>query len=122
MIVLTESSPVSAVIGGTGKTGYDQLTLASFTFSSTIPPQVTAQVSVLAAAVPDAPPSQGTLAIVPGSTTTLTISVPGLQAFPPVVKLSSAQNDQLTKLAADLRQALEQMLIDVGVVSGTIEK
>lgn len=122
MIALTDSTPISSVIGGTGKTGYDRLSLVSCTFSSSTPPQVTAQVIVTASAVPDAPPLTGSLQVAPGSTSTLSVSIPGLQSYPPVVKLDSAQNDALTKISQDARAALEQILIDVGVVSGTQEK
>lgn len=122
MIDLTDSTPISSVIGGTGKTGYDRLTLATMTFTSSIPPAVNAQVSVTASNVPDAPPLTGVLTVTPGAATVLAISVPGLQAFPSNIKLDSAQNDALTKISQDARAALEQMLIDLGVVSGTIGK
>lgn len=122
MIALTDSSPVSSVIGGQGKTGYDRLTINSCTFSANIPPDVLGAIVVTASNVPDAPPLLGTVRINPGGATTLAIAVPGLQAYPPVINLSSEQNDQLAKISAEARAALEQILIDVGVVSGTQEK
>lgn len=116
MITLTTAAEINSVLGGNVPVAYNKMVISPFTMDG-VNQTVTAQVRITSTAVPTMQPINGTLRIsVPSSE--LIIEVSQLDFYRRVV-LTSAQNTSVLNQIETAQAALENGLLNLGVVSGT---
>ena len=119
MITLTDPKAVNAKLGSNApgdQVAYNKLVLSPFQLNP-VAQTITGTVRITSTAAPGMQAITGTLSIsVPSSS--LAIEVPQLD-FYRAITLNSSQNTAVLGIIANAQTAIEQGLIDLGLIAGT---
>lgn len=116
MITLTTPPQINSVLGGNAPIGYDKLVVGPFTLNP-ISLSIQGQLRLTSTAAPDMQAIAGTLTITTASAT-LEIAVERLDFYRRVV-LAGPQNDAVMTIIRNAQNAIENGLINLGVIQGT---
>ncbi len=117
MITLTNTIPVTTVLGSGSKAAYDRLDIVTIHYD-VIGKSVTGQCQLVSSAIAQAAPIQGVYSIPTSGQAILTVTIPTLPFYASVA-LTSPQQAVVQGWITSAQNTVEAGLISVAVVTGT---